>query len=89
VEISYKLVNGLMKLEVSDNGVGRTMAAITKDKRVKKKSISTEVVKSRLDYFRKVMKSRKISYEIKDLFENSKPAGTRVVIVMPVKKVFA
>ncbi len=89
VEISYKLVNGFMKLEVSDNGVGRTMAAITKDKRVKKKSISTEVVKSRLDYFRKVMKSRKISYEIKDLFENSKPAGTRVVIVMPVKKVFA
>ncbi|MDT8400746.1 MAG: tetratricopeptide repeat protein [Bacteroidales bacterium] len=89
VEISYKMVNGLMKLEVSDNGVGRVMAAETKDKRRKKKSISTEVVKSRLDYFRKVMKSRNISYEIKDLFENSKPAGTRVVIVMPVKKVFA
>lgn len=89
VEISYKMENGLMKLEVSDNGVGRAMAAETKDKGIKKKSISTEVVKSRLDYFRKVMKSRKISYEIKDLFENSRPAGTRVVIVMPVKKVFA
>ena len=89
VEISYKMEDGLMKLEVSDNGVGRAMAAETKEKRMKKKSISTEVVKSRLDYFRKVMKSRNISYEIKDLFENSRPAGTRVVIVMPVKKIFA
>jgi tetratricopeptide (TPR) repeat protein len=89
VEISYKMVDGLMKLEVSDNGLGRTGAAETDEKRIKKKSISTEVVKSRLDYFRKVMKSRNISYEIKDLFENSRPAGTKVVIIMPVKKVFA
>ncbi|HDZ40723.1 MAG TPA: tetratricopeptide repeat protein [Bacteroidetes bacterium] len=89
VEISYKLVDGFMKLEVTDNGVGRAMAAESQDRKIKKKSISTEVVRSRLDYFRKVMKSRNISYDIKDLFENSKPAGTRVVIVMPVKKVFA
>jgi len=89
LEISYKLEEELMKLEVTDNGVGRKQAAENQEKSIKKKSISTDLIKNRLDYLRKTTKSKNISYEIKDLYEESQPSGTKVIILMPVRKVFA
>ncbi len=89
IEVSYKLENELLKLEVTDNGVGRGKAPGEKGQGIKKQSISTMLIQERLDFFRKKLKSRNISYQIKDLYEESQPSGTKVIIVMPIRKVFA
>ena len=88
IEVNYMIEDELLKLEVTDNGIGREQSAGGKSKETKKKSLSTTLIQERLDFFRKKLKSRKISYDIKDLFEESKPSGTKVVIVMPYRKVF-
>ncbi|MFO7852050.1 MAG: tetratricopeptide repeat protein [Bacteroidota bacterium] len=89
IKVSYKLEDELLKLEVTDNGIGRDQAGKDKGKGMKKKSLSTTLIQERLNFFRKKMKKRNIRYEIKDLYENSHPAGTRVIIMMPYRKVFA
>ena len=89
IEVSYKIQDDLLKLEVTDNGIGRNKAANEQQERLKKKSISTAVIQERLDFFRKKLKSKNIGYEIKDLFEESEPSGTKVIIMMPFRKVFA
>lgn len=89
IEVNYKIEDELLKLEVTDNGVGRAQVKGDRSKEVKKMSLSTTLIQERLDFFRKKLKSRNISYEIKDLYENSSPSGTRVIILMPFRKVFA
>jgi hypothetical protein len=74
---------------VTDNGVGRGKAPGEKGQGIKKQSISTMLIQERLDFFRKKLKSRNISYQIKDLYEESQPSGTKVIIMMPIRKVFA
>ena len=89
IKISYTLQDELLKLEVTDNGTGKEQHKKNARKGMAKKSLSTTLIQERLDFFRKKMKKRNISYEIKNLYENSKPSGTRVIIMMPFKKVFA
>jgi tetratricopeptide (TPR) repeat protein len=89
IEVNYKIEDELLKLEVTDNGIGRKQAADEKNKGIQKTSLSTTLIKERLEFFRKKLKSRNISYEITDLFEKSKPSGTKVVIMMPYRKAFA
>jgi len=89
IEVNYKIEDKLLKLEVKDNGVGRSRLKEEEGGKVMKKSLSTTLIQERLDFFRKKLKSRNISYEIKDLYEESMPAGTRVIIMMPFRKVFA
>ncbi|HCC70735.1 MAG TPA: hypothetical protein DEQ09_06245 [Bacteroidales bacterium] len=89
IEVSYTLEDKLLKLEVTDTGLGREKAQEEKQYRLKKKSISTTVIQERLDFFRKKLKNRDIGYEIKDLYQGSQSSGTRVTIKMPFRKVFA
>jgi len=89
IKVSYTLEDELIKLEVTDNGTGREQSGKAAGKEITKKSLSTTLIQERLDFFRKKMKKRNISYEIKDLYENSKPSGTRVTIMMPFRKIFA
>lgn len=89
IEVSYTLKNNLLMLEVTDNGVGRESAANEADPMIKKKSISTRLTQKRLDYFRKTMKEKNISFEIIDLYNENVASGTKVIMVMPWKKLFA
>ncbi|MDX2415358.1 MAG: histidine kinase, partial [Bacteroidales bacterium] len=89
LEVSYTLKNDLLMLEVLDNGVGRKLAASREQSRIKKKSISTKLTQSRLEYFRKTLKKKNISYEIIDLYNNMEAKGTKVVMIMPCKLLFA
>jgi LytS/YehU family sensor histidine kinase len=88
VIVSYALRDGLMMLEVTDNGVGRVKAA-EKTPRMKKQSISTKLTEKRLEHFRKILKEKQISYEIIDLYEDGAAAGTKVVMMLPYKKIYA
>ena len=76
-------------LEVTDNGVSRESSLGKQRGSIKKTSISTGLTKRRLDNFRNTLKERNISYEIYDLYDKNKAAGTRVVMVLPCKKLFA
>lgn len=89
LEVSYTLKNDLLMLEVLDNGVGRKMAASREPSRIKKKSISTKLTQMRLEYFRKTLKKKSISYEIIDLYSKAEATGTKVVLIMPCKLIFA
>ena len=89
INISYTLINGVMKLEVTDNGVGRREAGAKSPDERKKRSISTKLTAERLEHFRKKLKEKNISYEVTDLYENEKDSGTRVVMMLPYKKIYA
>jgi len=88
VSISYSLRDGLLMLEVTDNGVGREKAAeVTSG--MKKQSISTKLTEKRLEHFRKILKEKEISYEIIDLYDAGAAAGTKVIMMLPYRKIYA
>ncbi len=89
LKITYTFNNGLMRLEVVDNGVGRKEAVGRTAGKNYKKSVSTEITRERLENFRKAMRQKKISYEITDLFDNEQAAGTKVVMLLPYRKIYA
>jgi tetratricopeptide (TPR) repeat protein len=88
IGVRYSLRDGLMMLEVTDNGIGREKAAV-KMPSMKKESISTRLTEKRLEHFRKVLKEKQISYEIIDLFEEGVASGTKVVMLLPWKKIYS
>lgn len=89
LRISYYLNNGLLKLEILDNGIGRAEAAERASGKGAKKSVSTVLTEERLGYFRKTLKKKEIGMEIVDLFDNNKPAGTKVMIMLPYVNVYS
>jgi tetratricopeptide (TPR) repeat protein len=89
LKIVYSLSNGLMKLEVTDNGIGRKEAARRTGEHNDKKSVSTKVTSERLENFRKTLRQKSISYEITDLYQEERAAGTKVVMMLPFKKIYA
>ncbi len=88
IHLSYTLRDGVIMLEVTDNGVGREKAA-GEQPRMKKESVSTKLTQKRLEHFRKRMKEKRISYEIIDLFDGADASGTKVVMMLPYKKIYA
>lgn len=88
ISVSYSLRGGLIMLEVSDNGIGRKRAAEVNPV-MKKQSISTKLTEKRLEHFRKILKEKEISYEISDLFEGEQAAGTKVVMMLPYRRIYA
>lgn len=89
LKIVYSLSNGLMRLEVTDNGIGRKEAATRSVEHKEKKSVSTKVTTERLENFRKTLRQKSISYDITDLYEEERAAGTKVVMMLPYKKIYA
>lgn len=88
LEISYKINDDLLRLEVTDNGVGRKESEALQTKE-NKQSISTTIARERIEKFRKTLRQKKISYEIIDLYDNGKASGTKVVMMLPYKKIYA
>jgi tetratricopeptide (TPR) repeat protein len=89
LKISYELNNGLMKLEVIDNGIGRKEAATRAHEKKSRRSISGLVTQERLENFRKTMRKKDISFEIIDLYEKERATGTKVVMMLPYKRIFS
>jgi tetratricopeptide (TPR) repeat protein len=89
ISISYSLKEGLIMLEVTDNGVGREKAASEPPPVISKQPVSTRLNEKRLEHFRKVLNKRNISYEVVDLYEGEEAAGTKVVMMLPFKMRYA
>jgi tetratricopeptide (TPR) repeat protein len=88
LNIDYSLNNGLIKLEVTDNGVGRKEAEKSAGRKHKKQSVSTRLTSQRLAYFRKTLGKKNIIYETIDLYESGKASGTKVIMMLPYRKIF-
>jgi len=88
LNIGYSLNNGLMKLEVTDNGVGRKEAEKSVGRNQKKQSVSTRLISQRLAYFRKTLRKKNIIYNTIDLHEGGKASGTKVIMMLPCRKNF-
>ena len=88
INVSYILSNGLMKLEVADNGVGRERAEKAAGDRANRRSLATKLTVQRLAYFKKRMRKRGIGFEIIDLYEEERAAGTKVVMMLPYRKIY-
>ena len=76
-----------MKIEVTDNGVGRLQASALGKTQRQKQPVSTKLTSQRLEYFRKTLRKRNISYGITDLFDAGKASGTKVTMMLPYKKI--
>ncbi len=88
INVSYSMKDGLIMLEVTDNGIGREKAAGIKPD-IKKQPISTKLTEKRLEHFRKILKEKQISYQVIDLYENGSATGTKVIMMLPCRKVYA
>ncbi|MEZ5000666.1 MAG: histidine kinase [Bacteroidales bacterium] len=88
IHIRYLLDNGLLTLEVTDDGVGRDHSALRKEKIPGRKSLSTSLTEKRLEHFRFALKERDISYTIIDLYEGKEPSGTKVIMRLPYRRIF-
>ncbi len=89
LNIEYILSNGLIRLEVTDNGIGRKRAAAVADGKREKISVSSKLTSERLDRFKKTLHNKGISYEIVDLYDDGKASGTKVIMMLPYRKIYA
>lgn len=86
ISVKYTLKGELIMLEVTDNGIGREKAA-EQQPLMKKQSVSTKLTEKRLDHFRKILREKNISYDIIDLSGEGGSAGTKVVMLLPCKRI--
>jgi len=82
----YPKNNKYLVIEIIDNGIGRKRAMeIKKSRTFKRKSIGIDLSKERLKHFSKNF-SNQYNIEFIDLYdEQNQPAGTKVVIEIPMK----
>lgn len=85
IEIRFRLKDGLIRVEVEDDGVGREKAhEIESKQRTRHRSMATSLTRDRLNTLNKKMK-KKIRMEIIDLKDHTgKGCGTRVEFGVPV-----
>jgi sensor histidine kinase YesM len=79
LNLSARLQNEYIIVEVWDNGIGRTEAAKLKGSNpIQKNSLGIKVTQDRISLFNNLNQNRKANVEIEDLSE-----GTKVTIAMP------
>jgi tetratricopeptide (TPR) repeat protein len=70
----------ILKIEVTDDGVGRPKIAVT----VERRSYGIPLTRERLAYLGKSQKLR-TSFEMEDIFIHDRPAGSRVSMFIPMQ----
>ena len=79
LNLSARLQNEYIIVEVQDNGIGRTKAAQLKgNNSIQKKSLGIKITQDRISIFNNLKQDKKVNVEIEDL-----PGGTKVTIAMP------
>lgn len=81
LEIDITLENEFLCCTISDNGIGRSIAAIIKSSSAEKtKPMGLNITKSRIDIINEKTEEQQY-FEIHDLTDDTgKPGGTRVVV---------
>jgi sensor histidine kinase YesM len=75
--------NQMLKVSVTDNGIGRKAAAKQKEKYAKHKSFATQIMRDRINIFNNY-NDRKLKFHIEDLYNDDGCAGgTRAILYVP------
>lgn len=83
--IDEDLQHNLLVIKISDDGIGRTAAAIIKNrKKEQHESIGTKLTEERIALINEKYEVHKAIVEIIDLYKNNEPAGTQVTIKLPI-----
>lgn len=73
----------MLKVCVTDNGIGRKAAAKQREKYAKHKSFATQIMRDRIDIFN-YYNDRKLKFRIEDLYDDDgNAAGTRDILYVP------
>lgn len=86
IDVLFELEEEIIVVSVTDDGVGRsaTVKNIKINTEFQKKSMGIKITKERLNMLNSNMKG-KLQYEVIDLFNDGTPAGTKVIIRVPVQ----
>ncbi len=83
IKIKLDLENEMLRISVTDNGIGREAAAAQKEGYAKYKSHATQIMRDRIDIFNYYNK-RKLSFEMIDLYnDDGTPSGTKAILYAP------
>lgn len=88
ISIEFGLKNNLIIIDVIDNGAGREVATAISAGKEKKESLSTKLTSQRFAHFRKIFREKRIGFEITDLKEDDKAAGTKVTMLVPYRNIY-
>ncbi len=72
--------HNILKVTITDNGIGRTASAEINKHRVKHQSFATKSIEERIRIINTTSGYEKIKMHVADLYENGQPAGTQVTI---------
>ncbi len=72
---------------ITDNGIGRSQAAKVSRNRKGHRSTGMKNIEERIDLINEIYKTR-MKVKITDLYENHKPAGTKVDLTLPVDQYY-
>ena len=73
----------MLRVCVTDNGIGREAAAKQREKYAKHKSFATQIMRDRIDIFN-YYNDRKLKFRIEDLYnDDGSAAGTRDILYVP------
>ena len=83
ITIDLVTENEMLKVCVTDNGIGRKAAEKQKDKYAKHKSFATQIMRDRIDIIN-YYNDKKLKFSIEDLYHNDgSAAGTKDVLYIP------
>ncbi len=83
IKIKLELDNEMLRIIVTDNGIGRKAAAKQKEGYAKYKSHATQIMRERIDIFNYYNKN-KLSFEMIDLYnDDGTPSGTKAILYAP------
>ena len=85
IKIELALDHEMMRICVTDNGIGRKAAAAQKERYADYKSHATQIMRDRIDIFN-YYNERKLAFDIKYLYEDDGAAsGTSVTLYVPLE----
>ena len=83
IKIDLIQENEMLKVCLTDNGIGRIAAAKQKEKYAKYKSFATQILRDRIDIFN-YYNERKLEFMMEDLYhDDGSAAGTKVTLYVP------
>ena len=84
--IRFFIESSSLKIEIEDNGIGRTNSQLQKEGKTQRKSYGIQIMKDRLKILNAMKSKDEITFEIIDLYKENSPSGTKCILTLPVEK---